>query len=68
MPQVLNDFRKVLKEMMPDKHVAARTEFSAYLNSEGLFGDPDVMAMTEDGHAHQIPTYQFWYQEGEIVR
>ena len=51
--------------MMPDDHVAAHAELSSYINREGLFGDPDIMSMTEDGHKYQVPTYQFWNQEGE---
>ena len=51
--------------MMPDDHVAAHAELSSYTNREGIFGDSDVMSVTEDGHKYQIPTYQFWNQEGK---
>lgn len=62
--QVKTDFRKVAKKMEPEKHVSAHTQFSSYANNEGVFGDPDLMSMTEDVHENQIPTYQFWNQEG----
>ena len=38
------------------------------MNGEGIFGDPVLMAMTEDGNEHQIPTYQFWDQEGQFLQ
>jgi hypothetical protein len=66
--QVKTDFRNVLKKMNPDEHITARTEYSSYTNTEGIFSDPELMTMTEDGHKHQIPTYQFWNQEGETVQ
>ena len=54
--------------MFPDdEFVVAHTQFSSYSNNEGIFGDPVLMTMTEDGHKNQIPTYQFWNQEGETV-
>ena len=65
--QVKTDFRKVLKKMMPDEHVSAHTHFSSYINNEGVFGDPELMTLTEDGHKNQIPTYQFWNQEGKTT-
>ncbi|CAL8465879.1 g5415 [Coccomyxa elongata] len=61
--EVKTDFRKVAKKMMPDTYVTAHTQFYSYTNNEGVFGDPDLMSMTEDGHNNQIPTYQFWNQE-----
>jgi len=66
--QVKTDFRVVLKKMIPDEHVAAHTEYSSYTNNEGVFGDPELMSLTEDGHKYQIPTYQFWNQEGETLQ
>ena len=53
--------------MIGDKHVGALTEYSCYTNSEGFFGDDTPMVMIEDGSKYQIPTYQFWHQEGEAV-
>ena len=68
MLQVKTDFRKVVRKMVSeDDYVTALTELSSYGNSEGIFGDPVVMTMTEDGHKNQIPTYQFWSQEGALV-
>ena len=54
--------------MDPDEQMAARTQYTRYINSEGVFGDPELSTMTEDGHKNQIPTYQFWNQEGETVQ
>ena len=63
------DFRKVVKKMFPgDEFVVAHTQLSSYSNNEGVFGDPVLMTMTEDGHKNQIPTYQFWNQEGELLQ
>lgn len=67
MLQVKTDFRKAVKKMMPDDHVSAHTQFSSYTNNEGVFGDPELMSMTKDGHKNQIPTYQFWNQEGGLT-
>ena len=58
------DLRKVFKKMLGNDHVQGHTDYSAYANSEGVFGDAEIMQMTEDGNKHQIPTYQFWNQEG----
>jgi hypothetical protein len=45
------------KKMMPDMYVTAHTQFSSYTNNDGVFGDPDLMSVTENGHNNQIPTY-----------
>ena len=60
-------FRNAVKKMMPKDHVSAHTQFSSYTNNEGIFGDPEMMSMTEDGHKNQIPTYQLWSQEGKTA-
>ena len=53
-----------LKKMVPGSHMKAHTQFSNHTSNDGVFGDLKLMTMTADGHENQIPTYQFWNQQG----
>ena len=64
--QVKADLKRVMKKMFPDDQLTAHSQLTNYRNKEGIFGDNVLMGMTEDGNPHQVPTYQFWDQEGEI--
>ena len=46
--------------------MAARAELSIYQNQEQKFADPDVWKLTDEGSESQMPTWQFWKQEGKI--
>ena len=65
--QVKADLKKVMRKMFPDEQLSAHSQLSNYKSKEGIFGDEILMGMMEDGNPHQIPTYQFWDQEGETV-
>ena len=54
-----------MKKMFPSDQLKAHSQLTNYKNKEGVFGDDVLMGMTEDGNPHQVPTYQFWDQEGQ---
>ena len=57
--QVRKGFREVLSGQLPqDKVVKALTEYSVYANSEGVFGDRNVMALAGQGE-NCMDTYQW---------
>ena len=65
--QVRKGFRDVLSRLLPqDKVVKAMTEYSVYANSEGVFGDQNVMALAGQGE-NCMDIYQWWLEQGEAT-
>lgn len=56
-----------MKKMLPNstEYSQALSEITRFTNKEGVFGDPDIMGLTDDNNPHHIPTYQFWAEYGE---
>ena len=65
--QVKADLKKVIRKMFPESQLSAHSQLTSYKNKEGIFGDDVLMGLTEEGNPHQVPTYQFWDQEGKSV-
>lgn len=66
--QVKADYRKALKKMLSStEYTKALSEITKFSNKEGVFGDPDIMSLTDENHPDHIPTYQFWAEYGELA-
>ncbi|KAL3136716.1 hypothetical protein ABBQ38_15545 [Trebouxia sp. C0009 RCD-2024] len=66
--EVKADYRKALKKMLSStEYTKALSEITKFSNKEGVFGDPDIMSLTDENHPDHIPTYQFWAEYGELA-
>jgi len=65
--QVRKDFRDGVKRMVEtaDEYKAVLSQHTKFTNKEGIFGDEDIMSLTQDDSEHAIPTYQFWAEHGQ---
>lgn len=67
--QVRKDFRDGVKRMVEtaDEYKAVLSQHTKFTNKEGIFGDEDIMSLTQDDSEHAIPTYQFWAEHGQLA-
>lgn len=63
--QVQGDLRTVIRKVMPGAVATVLNQRTKYTNSEGEFGDADIMALTNDDNELAVPTYQWWEENGE---
>ncbi|KAL3160534.1 hypothetical protein ABBQ32_14131 [Trebouxia sp. C0010 RCD-2024] len=64
--EVRTDFRETMKKLLPNSKdfKTAMAEYTKYSNREGVFGDPDIMSLTQEDSEHTVPTYQWWHDHG----
>ncbi|KAL0050494.1 hypothetical protein WJX82_000786 [Trebouxia sp. C0006] len=64
--EVRKDFRDTMKRMFPNSedYKAVLSQHTKFTNKEGIYGDADIMSLTQDDSEHAIPTYQFWSEHG----
>ncbi|DBB04928.1 TPA: hypothetical protein ACH3X3_15287 [Trebouxia sp. C0006] len=55
-----------MKRMFPNSedYKAVLSQHTKFTNKEGIYGDADIMSLTQDDSEHAIPTYQFWSEHG----
>lgn len=58
-----------MKRMFPNSedYKAVLSQHTKFTNKEGIFGDSDIMSLTQDDSEHAIPTYQFWSEHGMLM-
>lgn len=62
------DFREALRRLVPpSEYIAVLSQHTKFTNKEGIFGDADIMTLTQPGSEHMIPTYQFWHEHGKLL-
>lgn len=67
--QVRTDFRETMKRLLPNSKdfKTVMAEYTKYSNREGVFGDPDIMSLTQEDSKHVVPTYQWWHDQGKTI-
>ncbi len=58
-----------MKRMFPNSedYKAVLSQHTKFTNKEGIYGDADIMSLTQDDSEHAIPTYQFWSEHGMLM-
>ncbi|KAA6425523.1 MAG: hypothetical protein FRX49_04420 [Trebouxia sp. A1-2] len=64
---VRKDFRDGVRRMVEtsDEYKAVLSQHAKFTNKEGIYGDEDIMSLTQDDSEHSILTYQFWAEYGQ---
>ena len=57
-----------MKLLLPvsSEYQAALAQYCKYSNKEGLFGDADIMSLTQNDSDNIMPTYKFWADYGKF--
>ncbi|DBA79998.1 TPA: hypothetical protein ACH3X1_008201 [Trebouxia sp. C0004] len=64
--RVRKDFRDGARRMVEtsDEYKAVLSQHTKFTNKEGIYGDEDIMSLTQEDSEHSIPTNQFWAGHG----
>lgn len=53
--------------MPASDYIAVLSQHTKFTNKEGIFGNADIMMLTQPSSEHMIPTYQFWHEHGKVL-